>query len=154
LEEVRHCEKIGHVVALLTARSRIPRVVRPQNLHAFGVELVDDHSHTRRAAGHGANQIKRVAVVDPEVRVRRPDQSLVDSTIALVQITEPFVNSVPRAIGPVSQRLVVEESVVWMHLRANVSRLRPFQRSVRQGFRGRVVVANRVRAFGPHALHL
>ena len=97
LEEVRHCEKIGHVVALLTVRSRIPGVVRPQHLHAFGVELVDNRFQTRRAAGHGANQIKRIAVVDPEVRVRRPDQRLVDATIALVQITEPFVNRVPRA---------------------------------------------------------
>lgn len=36
---------------------------------------------TREAYGHGADEVKRVAVVDPDIGVRRPDQRLVDPAV-------------------------------------------------------------------------
>ena len=46
------------------------------------------------AAGHAANHVVLIAVVDPHVRIGRPDQHGIDAAIALLKIVKIAVDGV------------------------------------------------------------
>ena len=70
---------------------------------------------------HRANHVVLVAIVDPHVGIRRPDEDCVDSAVSLFQVIEITIDRI--AVGD----RVVEIPVLDHHLRLNEAGLCPFE---------------------------
>jgi hypothetical protein len=77
--------------------------------------------HAGEAAGHAANQVVLIAIIDSQVRVRRPDQNGIDAALALFEIVEVTVDGVLAGGG------IVEVAILNHHLRLREAGLRPLQ---------------------------
>ena len=74
------------------------------------------------AAGHGANHVLLIAIVDAHIWIGRPDEHRVDAAVTLLEIVEVAIDRVLAGDG------VVEVAVVHHHLRLNEAGLGPLKR--------------------------
>jgi hypothetical protein len=86
------------------------------------MEVRNHLSHARNAARHAANQVMLIPVVDPHIRMGRPDQHRLDSPIPPLQIVHVPVH------GVVPRHRIVEVAILNHHLRLNETGLRPLER--------------------------
>ena len=86
------------------------------------MEVRNHLSHARNAARHAANQVMLIPVVDPHIRMGRPDQHRVDSPVPPLQIVHVPVH------GVVPRHRIVEVAILNHHLRLNETGLRPLER--------------------------
>ena len=78
-------------------------------------------THTHSAYAHVYTHVYTlVAVVHADVRVCWPEQQRVDSTVAIHRVVE-------EAIDGISYTRLIEEAIVWVHLRLDVRGLCPQQ---------------------------
>ena len=107
--------------AALLPRALVPGHVGEQDAHAALVKIRHHLFDPRDAAGHIAEAIELVAVVDADVRVYRPDEHSVDPAVALLQIVKVSIHGVS------SRHRIVEVAVLHHHLRLDETALRPLQ---------------------------
>ena len=83
---------------------------------------IGDHlPNSRDPAGHAANHVMLIAVVDSHVRIGRPDQYRIDPSISLLQIIEITVHGIAMCDR------IVEVAIFHHHLRLEETGLRPLQ---------------------------
>ena len=70
----RHRVRIVAVMLpdLLAARSRVPRIVRPEHAHAGRLQLFCHVGDGIETARHRPEKVKLIAVVDANICIRRP----------------------------------------------------------------------------------
>ena len=105
-------------------RALVPQHHREQHPHAAAMEVRDHAAHALESPGHVLEHVELVAIVDAEVRVRRPDQYRVDATVAALEVVEVAVDRVATGAR------VVERAIMDHHLRLDERRLRPGERGV------------------------
>ena len=77
--------------------------------------------HTGNASRHGINHVELIAVVDTHVRIGRPNQHRVNSSVSGLQIVEISIHRV------LPGDRVIEIAVLHHHLRLNEAALSPLQ---------------------------
>ena len=95
-----------------------PKLTRPQHLDTTSMQLRRHIGNAVKPTGHDTEEVKLVAVINADVRVRRPHEDRVDAAVARAEVVEEPVHGV--ALGR-----VVKVAVVRVHLRLNVRGLRP-----------------------------
>ena len=102
-------------------RADVPRHDGKQHPHAAAMEVGHHLFDAGQPAGHVAEQVVLVAIVDADVRIDRPDQHRVDPAVASRQIVEVAVHRVLTELG------IIEVPLFDHHLRLDEVALRPPQ---------------------------
>ena len=92
-------------------KTRTPRLVKIRN-HL---------PHAGNSSRHAANHVVLIAVVDSHVRISRPDQHRIDSSVALFQIVEIAIDGVAVGDG------IIEIAVLHHHLGLEETGLCPLE---------------------------
>ena len=98
-----------------------PRACRKEHADATAVKIGDHLSEASEPAGHVAQEVELVAIVDADVGIDGPEQHAIDAAVAMVEIGEEAVDGVAAGLG------VVEVAVFHHGLRLDEAALGPLQ---------------------------